>query len=141
MSVNSRFIVVIVASGAPVYLYEFQHPPSMIQKNRPSFVGVDHADELFFIQGTCFAKAHLKAIEEELCSTVMAYWGNFAHTGSPNGPGLTHWPEYEDEAEYLGIGLEQKAGKNLKGKHYAFMTKTLPDLIRQSREKRERSEL
>uniref|UniRef100_A0A672QMA4 Carboxylic ester hydrolase n=1 Tax=Sinocyclocheilus grahami TaxID=75366 RepID=A0A672QMA4_SINGR len=135
------------ASGAPVYLYEFQHPPSMIQKNRPSFVGVDHADELFFIQGTCFAKAHLKATapftkeEEELCRTVMAYWGNFAHTGSPNGPGLTHWPEYEDEAEYLGIGLEQKAGKNLKGKHYAFMTKTLPDLIRQSREKRERSEL
>ncbi|ROJ28362.1 Cocaine esterase [Anabarilius grahami] len=135
------------ASGAPVYLYEFQHPPSMIQKNRPSFVGVDHADELFFIQGTCFAKAHLKATapftkeEEELCRTVMAYWGNFAHTGSPNGPGLTHWPEYEDEAEYLGIGLEQKPGKNLKGKHYAFMTKTLPDLIRQSREKREHLEL
>ncbi|XP_050959568.1 uncharacterized protein LOC127160965 isoform X2 [Labeo rohita] len=135
------------ASGAPVYLYEFQHPPSMIQKNRPSFVGVDHTDELLFIQGTCFAKAHLKAIapftkeEEELCRTVMAYWGNFARTGSPNGPGLTHWPEYEDETEYLGIGLKQKAGKNLKRKHYTFMTKTLPDLIRQGREKREHSEL
>ncbi|XP_016133188.1 uncharacterized protein ces2b [Sinocyclocheilus grahami] len=135
------------ASGAPVYLYEFQHPPSMIQKNRPSFVGVDHADELFFIQGTCFAKAHLKATapftkeEEELCRTVMGYWGNFAHTGSPNGPGLTHWPEYEDEAEYLGIGLEQKTGKNLKKKHYAFMTKTLPDRIRQGREKTEHLEL
>ncbi|XP_056108139.1 fatty acyl-CoA hydrolase precursor, medium chain [Rhinichthys klamathensis goyatoka] len=135
------------ASGAPVYLYQFQHPPSMTQKKRPSFVGVDHADELFFIQGTCFAKAHLKATapftkeEEELCRTVMAYWGNFAHTGSPNGPGLTHWPEYEDEAEYLGIGLEQKPGKNLKGKHSAFMTKTLPDLIRQGREKREHLEL
>ncbi|CAM4735064.1 unnamed protein product [Leuciscus chuanchicus] len=134
-------------SGAPVYLYEFQHPPSMIQKKRPSFVGVDHADELFFIQGTCFAKAHLKTTapftkeEEELCRTVMAYWGNFAHTGSPNGPGLTHWPEYEDEAEYLGIGLEQKPGKNLKGKHLVFMTETLPDLIRQGREKREHLEL
>ncbi|CAM4735066.1 unnamed protein product [Leuciscus chuanchicus] len=134
-------------SGAPVYLYEFQHPPSMIQKKRPSFVGVDHADELFFIQGTCFSKAHLKATapftkeEEELCRTVMAYWGNFAHTGSPNGPGLTHWPEHEDEAEYLGIGLEQKPGKNLKGKHLVFMTETLPDLIRQGREKREHLEL
>ncbi|KAL0154795.1 hypothetical protein M9458_049058, partial [Cirrhinus mrigala] len=59
---------------------------------------------------------------------------------SPNGPGLTHWPEYEDET-YLGIGLKQKAGKNLKRKHYTFMTKTLPDLIRQGREKREHSEL
>ncbi|XP_016325036.1 fatty acyl-CoA hydrolase precursor, medium chain isoform X3 [Sinocyclocheilus anshuiensis] len=135
------------ASGAPVYLYEFQHPPSMIQKNRPSFVGVDHTDELFFIQGTCFAKAHLKITapftkeEEELCRTVMGYWGNFARTGSPNGPGLTHWPEYEDEAEYLGIGLEQKTGKNLKRKHHAFMTKTLPDRIRQGREKTEHLEL
>ncbi|KAK7121238.1 hypothetical protein R3I93_022358 [Phoxinus phoxinus] len=135
------------ASGAPVYLYEFQHPPNMIQKKRPSFVGVDHADELFFIQGTCFAKAHLKATahftkeEEELCRTVMAYWGNFAHTGSPNGPGLTHWPEYEDEAEYLGIGLEQKSGKDLKGKRFMFMTKTLPDLMQQGREKREHLEL
>ncbi|XP_073687509.1 uncharacterized protein ces2b isoform X3 [Garra rufa] len=134
------------ASGAPVYLYEFQHSPSMIQKNRPSFVGVDHADELLFIQGTCFAKAHLKATapftkeEEELCRTVMAYWGNFARTGSPNGPGLTHWPEYEDET-YLGIGLKQKAGKNLKRKHYTFLTKTLPDLIRQGREKKEHLEL
>lgn len=61
-----RCAVVIVASGAPVYLYEFQHPPSMIQKNRPSFVGVDHTDELFFIQGTCFAKAHLKATGKTL---------------------------------------------------------------------------
>ncbi|RXN39288.1 pyrethroid hydrolase Ces2e-like protein [Labeo rohita] len=119
----------------------------MVKGKRPSFVGVDHGDELFFIQGTCFAKAHLKATapftkeEEELCRTVMAYWGNFAWTGSPNGPGLTHWPEYEDETEYLGIGLKQKAGKNLKGKHYTFMTKTLPDLIRQDREKREHSEL
>ncbi|XP_059392087.1 fatty acyl-CoA hydrolase precursor, medium chain-like [Carassius carassius] len=135
------------ASGAPVYLYEFQHPPSMIQKNRPSFVGVDHTDELFFIQGTCFAQANLRATapftkeEEELCRTVMGYWGNFAHTGSPNGPGLTHWPEYKDEAEYLGIGLEQKTGKNLKEKHYTFMTKTLPDLIRQGREKTEHLEL
>lgn len=67
MSVKPKNPVVILASGAPVYLYEFQHPPSMIQKNRPSFVGVDHADELFFIQGTCFAKAHLKATGKTFC--------------------------------------------------------------------------
>ncbi|XP_021326380.1 uncharacterized protein ces2b [Danio rerio] len=128
-------------TGAPVYLYELQHPPSFLQKKRPSFVGVDHADDLYFIQGTCFAKAHLRISapfteeENELCRTVMAYWGNFAHTGSPNGPGLTHWPEYENENEYLAIGLQQKPGKNLKHKHYEFMTKTLPELIRQGKTK------
>lgn len=45
---------------------------------------------------------------------------------SPNGPGLTSWPEFGAENEYLGIGLEQKPGKNLKGTHYTFLTQTLP---------------
>ncbi|XP_026095074.1 fatty acyl-CoA hydrolase precursor, medium chain-like isoform X2 [Carassius auratus] len=134
-------------AGAPVYVYEFQHPPSILRKKRPSFVGSDHTDEIAFVFGSCFADGRIKLKEDlleeenELCRTVMAYWGNFAHTGSPNGPGLTEWPEFGAEAEYLSIGLEQKPGKDLKGKHYAFMTETLPDFIRQSREKRERSEL
>ncbi|XP_059401886.1 fatty acyl-CoA hydrolase precursor, medium chain isoform X2 [Carassius carassius] len=134
-------------AGAPVYVYEFQHPPSILRKKRPSFVGSDHTDEIAFVFGSCFADGRIKLKEDlleeenELCRTVMAYWGNFARTGSPNGPGLTEWPEFGAEAEYLSIGLEQKPGKDLKGKHYAFMTETLPNFIRQSREKRERSEL
>ncbi|KAI5100590.1 hypothetical protein C0J45_9576 [Silurus meridionalis] len=135
------------AAGATVYLYEFQHPPSIVQVNRPNFVGADHGDELAFIFGLCFGNAHVKATvpftkkENELCRTVMAYWGNFARTGSPNGPGLTLWPEFGAEAEYLGIGLEQKPGKNLKSKHYTFMTEELPELVAAAQEKRERTEL
>lgn len=50
---------------------------------------------------------------------------------SPNGPGLTKWPEYGAEAEYLGIGLEQKPGKNFKGQHFNFMTQKLPQIIKE----------
>uniref|UniRef100_A0A671N9T9 Carboxylesterase type B domain-containing protein n=1 Tax=Sinocyclocheilus anshuiensis TaxID=1608454 RepID=A0A671N9T9_9TELE len=127
-------------AGAPVYVYEFQHPPSILQKKRPSFVGSDHTDEIAFVFGSCFADGHIKLKEElseeenELCRTVMAYWGNFARTGSPNGPGLTEWPEFGAEAEYLSIGLEQKAGKDLKGKHFTFMTETLPQIIKEWKE-------
>uniref|UniRef100_A0A8B9R7F9 Carboxylesterase type B domain-containing protein n=2 Tax=Astyanax mexicanus TaxID=7994 RepID=A0A8B9R7F9_ASTMX len=64
----------------------------------------------------------------------MDYWGNFARTGSPNGPGLTPWPEHGADAEYLAIGLQQKPGKNLKEKHYTFMTETLPRLIREKKD-------
>uniref|UniRef100_A0A8C1WC11 Carboxylic ester hydrolase n=1 Tax=Cyprinus carpio TaxID=7962 RepID=A0A8C1WC11_CYPCA len=126
-------------AGAPVYMYEFQHSPSLLKKNRPSFVGCDHGDDMFFVLGYCFGR-HLKVQDEfseeenELCKTVMAYWGNFARTGSPNGPGLTKWPEYGDESEYLGIGLEQKPGKNFKGKHFDFMTQKLPQIIKEWKE-------
>ncbi|MCJ8735831.1 hypothetical protein PDJAM_G00252020 [Pangasius djambal] len=135
------------AAGAPVYLYEFQHPPSLMQDTRPSSVGCDHADEIAFVFGLCFGNAHLKPTapfthkENELCRTVMSYWGNFARTGTPNGPGLTPWPEFGAEAEYLGIGLEQKPGKNLKAERYIFMTEKLPELVAAAMEKREHAEL
>ncbi|XP_060742559.1 liver carboxylesterase [Tachysurus vachellii] len=135
------------AAGAPVYLYEFQHPPSIMQVTRPSFVGADHGDELIFVFGMCFGNAHMKATaslnkeENELCRTMMAYWGNFARTGTPNGPGLTPWPEFGAEGEYLGIGLQQKPGKNLKAKRYIFMTEKLPELVAAAQEKNEHVEL
>ncbi|XP_017341304.1 carboxylesterase 1D isoform X1 [Ictalurus punctatus] len=134
-------------AGAPIYLYEFQHTPSVFQATRPSFVGCDHGDELAFVFGLCFGNAHVKVTgsftkeEDELCRTVMAYWGNFARTGSPNGPGLTPWPEFGAEAEYLGIGLEQKPGKNLKAERYIFMTEKLPELVAAAQEKGEHVEL
>lgn len=47
-------------SGAPVYMYEFQHSFNEVQKKRPSFVGTDHADEIHFVFGSCFLNGHSK---------------------------------------------------------------------------------
>lgn len=41
-------------------MYEFQHPPSILQKKRPSFVGSDHGDEVTFVLGFCFGDGHIK---------------------------------------------------------------------------------
>lgn len=60
---------------------------------------------------------------------------------SPNGPGLTPWPEYGAEVEYLAIGLEQKPGKNLKAERYIFMTDKLPELVAARQKKSEHAEL
>lgn len=73
----------IVASGVPVYLYEFQDAPSVIKKNKPSFVGVDHADELFFIQGCCFTKAHITITGKTNVSETSTY-KNTIFTASKN---------------------------------------------------------
>uniref|UniRef100_A0A3B1IR33 Carboxylesterase type B domain-containing protein n=1 Tax=Astyanax mexicanus TaxID=7994 RepID=A0A3B1IR33_ASTMX len=108
------------AAGAPVYFYEFQHPPSMFQVKRPSFVGTDHGDEVYYVFGLCFCFG-------KQIFLIFLYL-------SPNGPGLTPWPEHGADAEYLAIGLQQKPGKNLKEKHYTFMTETLPRLIREKKD-------
>ncbi|XP_063053755.1 carboxylesterase 5A-like [Engraulis encrasicolus] len=76
-------------AGVPVFLYEFQHPPEMQKARRPSFVKADHTDDLPFMFGACFWNGHVKlngtTTEEEnqLCKTMMSYWGNFARSGNP----------------------------------------------------------
>ena len=59
---------------------------------------------------------------------------------SPNGAGLVHWPQYGAERDYLSIGMEQEAGQHPRKDSYTFMTETLPEKIRQHREKMETSE-
>ncbi|KAA8590276.1 hypothetical protein FQN60_014210 [Etheostoma spectabile] len=112
-------------AGAPVYLYEYQHPPKFLQAKRPSFVGSDHGDEIFAVLGFCFTTTHIKLSGK-----------------SPNGGGLVHWPKYGAEEEYLSIDVkEQVTGQHLKKERFVFMTQTLPEKIRQHKEKTERSEL
>ncbi|XP_008274102.1 fatty acyl-CoA hydrolase precursor, medium chain-like [Stegastes partitus] len=134
-------------AGATVYLYEYQHPPSFLKKNRPSFVGTDHLDEMFIVFGLCFTTTQFELIdpcpeeEERFSRTMMSYWGNFARTGSPNGDGLVHWPKYGATEEYLAIGLkEQVVGRALNKDRFVFMTQTLPEMI-QHDENVEHSEL
>ncbi|KAL2093730.1 hypothetical protein ACEWY4_011042 [Coilia grayii] len=136
-------------SGAPVFAYEFRHPPGILAQKRSSFVRADHGDEIAFMFGFCFFNSHIKVNgtfteeEEELCRTMMAYWGNFARTGSPNGPGLTHWPEYGAGENYLGIGLKQQVEHHLRAERFTFMTQTLPEKVHQLKQKQQqqRSEL
>ncbi|XP_064200372.1 fatty acyl-CoA hydrolase precursor, medium chain-like [Anguilla rostrata] len=127
-------------AGAPVYLYELQEAPSFLQKKRPSFVKTDHGDDLMFVFGFCFldlnvtmestSKVQCTEEEQELSRTIMAYWANFARTGSPNGPGLVHWSQYGPDEEFLALGLKQEPGKSLKRDRYVFLTQTLPEKLR-----------
>ncbi|KAM4618949.1 fatty acyl-CoA hydrolase precursor, medium chain [Polymixia lowei] len=123
-------------AGAPVYLYEYQHPPSFLLNKRPSFVGSDHGDEIFAVLGFCFTTNHVTLQyscteeDEQLSRTMMNYWGNFARTGSPNGAGLVQWPQYGAEEEYLAIGVEQVTAHHLKKERYTSLTETIPEKIR-----------
>ncbi|XP_063336004.1 uncharacterized protein LOC134631524 [Pelmatolapia mariae] len=135
-------------AGAPVYLYEYQHPPKFLQQKRPSFVGTDHGDEIFTVLGFCFTTSHVRLPdpcpedEEQLSKIMMSYWGNFARTGFPDGHNLVHWPKYGAEEKYLAIGLKkQVTAQHLKKERFVFLTQTVPEKIKQHEENAERSEL
>ncbi|TMS05432.1 Fatty acyl-CoA hydrolase precursor, medium chain [Larimichthys crocea] len=125
-------------AGAPVYMYEFVHRAEIHKHTRPSFVKADHADDVGFMFGGCFWNAHIKIIgnitkeDERLCRTMMAYWANFARTGSPNGPDLLNWPQYDKQKqEYIELGLTQTVKQKLKEDRVHFATVVLPQKLEQ----------
>ncbi|XP_072554687.1 carboxylesterase 3 [Paramormyrops kingsleyae] len=124
-------------AGGAVYLYEFQHPPAVFKNIRPSFVKADHGDDIYFVFGAPFWNGettgseirHVTEEEKELSKKMMAYWANFARSGSPNGPGLVEWPVYGESEEYLNLGLEQTTDRKLKQEQMHFFTVKLPQKL------------
>ncbi|GCB77502.1 hypothetical protein scyTo_0020582, partial [Scyliorhinus torazame] len=116
-------------AGHPVFLYEFQHRPSVYATRRPEFVKSDHADELAFVFGNLFLEDGFKLLangtEEEkvLSKTMMAYWANFAKKGNPNGEGLVHWPAYDHSEGYMQLRVKPQTGWKLKEHRVKFFNK------------------
>uniref|UniRef100_A0A6I8NCF1 Carboxylic ester hydrolase n=1 Tax=Ornithorhynchus anatinus TaxID=9258 RepID=A0A6I8NCF1_ORNAN len=112
------------ASGAPTFMYEYQHRPSSYGF-KPDYVQADHADELNFVFGGPVIGGGASVEESKLSRTMMKYWSNFARNGNPNGEGLVTWPAYDQREEYLQIGLTQKVEEKLKDKQVAFWTEIM----------------
>uniref|UniRef100_UPI0037E92D00 carboxylesterase 3 n=1 Tax=Semicossyphus pulcher TaxID=241346 RepID=UPI0037E92D00 len=124
--------------GVPVYMYEFVYRAEIHKDTRPSFVKADHADDVGFMFGGCFWNGHIKITgnitkeDESLCRTMMAYWANFVRTGSPDGPNLVSWPQYDRlKQDYMELGLMQTVKQKLKEDRVHFATVTLPQKLKE----------
>ncbi|XP_034541974.1 carboxylesterase 3 [Notolabrus celidotus] len=122
--------------GVPVYMYEFVYAAGIHKATRPSFVKADHADDVGFMFGGCFWDGDIKIVgpitkeDESLCKTMMAYWANFIRTGSPDGPYLVSWPQYDrQKQEYMELDLTQTVKQKLREDRVHFATVTLPQKL------------
>uniref|UniRef100_A0A3B3ZCX4 Carboxylesterase type B domain-containing protein n=1 Tax=Periophthalmus magnuspinnatus TaxID=409849 RepID=A0A3B3ZCX4_9GOBI len=120
-------------AAVPVYLYEFAYRAELFKDTRPSFVKADHADDVGFVFGACFWNGNIKVIEEEtLCRNMMSYWANFARTGSPNGPGLLSWPQFDRQQQaYMELDLTQTVKHKLRSHRVHLITTTLPQKLQE----------
>ena len=85
-----------VSRYVPTFAYEFidENAPELFLPPVSFPYGAAHASEiqyLFSLPTAAFPKA-LTAAQQQLSSTMQAYWTNFAKRGFPSSPGTPFWP-------------------------------------------------
>ncbi|MGH8882496.1 MAG: carboxylesterase family protein, partial [Stackebrandtia sp.] len=89
----------------PVHAYQFADRTAPPLLEVPNFdEGAQHAVELNFLFPRLFG-APLRADQEALATTMVAYWTNFAHRGTPGGHKLPDWPRFGSESDVLSLDI------------------------------------
>ncbi len=81
------------AAGNPTWVYQFSVVSSSM---RDHFKGAFHASERQYVFQNLNASPWPTDENDTVqAKTMSAYWVNFAKSGSPNGGGLTRWPQFQ----------------------------------------------
>lgn len=90
----------VTKAGEKAWHYRFSY---VALSMRDEWSGAPHATEIPFAFSTVDAKYdnELMPQDEATAKLMNAYFGNFARTGNPNGPGTPHWKEYDVKKKNL----------------------------------------
>lgn len=103
---------------APTYVYRFNTVPYRNESaggNSSAYLGVEHFSEVAFV----FRNQEFYGPWKEykaLADDMSAQWVNFVATGDPNGKGLPHWPQYNENANGLDLVIQPK-GRGYNGSY------------------------
>eukprot|EP00066_Takifugu_rubripes_P010523 XP_003978424.1 PREDICTED: bile salt-activated lipase-like [Takifugu rubripes] len=120
------------------YSYMFSEPSRLggIAKPYPSWMGADHADDLFYVFGKPFTTPIIYwPRHRDVSRYMIAYWTNFAKTGDPNKGDLSvpvTWPQFTSTGhQYLEIHSKMDSGyvhQKMRMRYVHFWTSVLPNL-------------
>ncbi|MGY1792699.1 carboxylesterase/lipase family protein [Geodermatophilus sp. SYSU D00525] len=102
-----------------VYAYQFrdQGADPLLDFSRAPFSfpaglydeGAQHAGELPYLFPGLFGDG-LTAEQQQLATTMVRYWTNFAATGNPNGSGVPAWHRYSGPSDVQGLDVASQGG-------------------------------
>lgn len=89
----------------PVYAYQFVDRTAPPLVDVPNFdEGAAHTVELQFLFPNQFLPP-LNTQQQQLSTTMVRYWTNFARHANPNGPNLPRWQRFHTADDVLALGL------------------------------------
>ncbi|AYL97857.1 carboxylesterase/lipase family protein [Mucilaginibacter celer] len=98
-----------------IYVYRFtRRLPAT-----PAFekYGAFHTGEVAYAYDNLkFLNRPWEPVDQQLATTMSAYWANFVKTGNPNGKGLPQWPAYTADKNSIMMLGEKPAAKPLPDK-------------------------
>jgi len=116
---------------APVFYYFFnQARPAKRDGSAGPDAGAVHSGEIEYALGNLPGNAVYAwtQTDRQVSETMQGYWAQFIKTGTPNGPGLPHWPAAADKDGGLlrqTIGADTRTQVDRDAARYEFLQRAL----------------
>jgi len=129
----------LMSRHTSVYEYEFTDADAPPVMDNPGFeMGAVHSAELpYFYPHVSYNQrrngADVVDSSQALSRQMMAYWGQFARTGNPNGKSSPIWPLFKAATDVMGLDPKQVGPTDAAAAHQCgFWQALYPDAFRAS---------